>query len=380
MVYRVVNIIEEARLGGPQVRIANVACALKNRVETTVVMPVLNSERFCNKLDECGVTYKKFRLSRITKDFRVALRYIFFSVFEVIQLVRYFRKEQFDLVHVSGGAWQYKGVIAGKLSGRKVVWHLNDTSMPFILRKVFSILSVLPDAFIFASERTKEYYSSLIKKNKLEFVIPAPVDTDFFSPKLPIVGDDRLIASWRNKIVVGTVSNLSPVKGLDVFVDVASSLNKKFSNIQFVVVGLVDSKRSIYKTLMKKIKDLNVTNISFIGQRDDVRALLGRFDLYLSTSYTESSPISIWEAMSMGKTIVSTDVGDVARYVISGQSGEILKIGDVDGLVNAIENLLTNKKRMFEYAKRSREIAVDKLDISKCIDLHEHAYNKILNS
>lgn len=43
---RIANIVEEGKVGGPQVRIVMVAYALKERVETTVIMPVENSEVF----------------------------------------------------------------------------------------------------------------------------------------------------------------------------------------------------------------------------------------------------------------------------------------------------------------------------------------------
>jgi len=55
-----------------------------------------------------------------------------------------------DIVHCNG-AWQVKGIIAGKLAGAKVVWHLNDTRMPFFIKVVFSFLAVSScDAFIAA--------------------------------------------------------------------------------------------------------------------------------------------------------------------------------------------------------------------------------------
>ena len=49
---RVANIIEEGRLGGPQIRIVRVAKAMKSCVNTLVVMPNHNSADFmqlCNK-------------------------------------------------------------------------------------------------------------------------------------------------------------------------------------------------------------------------------------------------------------------------------------------------------------------------------------------
>ncbi len=375
---RVANIIEEGKLGGPQVRIANVACALKSRVETTVVLPLENSERFRAKLEECDIPYKIFNLSRITKEVRVALRYLFFSWYEVLQLVRYFRKENFDLIHVSGGSWQYKGVIAGKLAGRKVVWHLNDTSMPWFFRKIFFMLSGLVDAYIFASERSRKYYESMIRTSRPIFVIPAPVDTDYF---LPGVRDEREIAAydgWEGKFVVGTVANVNPIKGVDILIRVASKINLITKNVVFVVAGeIYQRQQDHYERLKHLCDELGVTNVEFIGAVNDIRSLLDHFDIYLCTSYAESSPISVWEAMSMGKAIVSSNVGDVPVYVRNGESGKIAEVGDVDVLADKVMALIQDESRRIRYGEKAREIAVNNLHISICAEKHAKAYHSI---
>ena len=43
---RVINFIEEGKLGGPQVRIVRVARSISETIETIVVMPENNSEYF----------------------------------------------------------------------------------------------------------------------------------------------------------------------------------------------------------------------------------------------------------------------------------------------------------------------------------------------
>ena len=377
---KVANIIEEARLGGPQVRVANVACSIKDEVTTTVIMPCDNSKNFVDKLDSCKVRYKLFPLTRVTKELKVAVKYIVFTLFEIISLVKYFRIKKFDLIHVSGGSWQYKGILAGKISNTKLVWHLNDTSMPWVFRKIFSLLSTMPDAYIFASERTRDYYSGLIKNYKMEFVIPAPVDTEWFSPNVMVDGDKELIQLWENKTVIGMVANLSPIKGIDIFIQVAVELNKEFSDFQFVVIGAKsESQSSLHDKLIGMLKDLNVTNIKFVGRRNDLRPLLKRIDIYVCSSYAESSPISVWEAMSMAKPIVSADVGDVGKYVLSGESGEVVPVADVIAMKDAIIRLFRAPQRMKYFGMRAREIAIENLDIKLCADRHIAAYKKILD-
>ena len=58
---RVVNIIEEGKLGGPQLRIASVAEKLtKYNIKTTVILPSDESSEFLALLDDKKVLYKVF--------------------------------------------------------------------------------------------------------------------------------------------------------------------------------------------------------------------------------------------------------------------------------------------------------------------------------
>lgn len=368
-------------MGGPQVRIAAVACALKGRVDTTVIVPEENSEVFRARLDERGIIYKAMPITGLTRQWTAALRYIIFSFLEVYRLAAYFREHRFDVVHVSGGAWQYKGVVAGKLAGCAVAWHLNDTSMPWLIRRVFALFSRLADGYIFASERSRKYYGELMPNGKDEFVIPAPVDTIIFDPALSISGDEALIAQWADKRVIGTVGNVNRVKGFDYFIRMAAALNRQYDSLQFVVVGpIYKSQQRYYESLVALCQELGVANIVFVGARADVRPLLKRFDVYVCSSRAESSPISVWEAMAMAKPIVSTDVGDVALHVKDGGSGYIVNVGDVDRLAQRIGQLIEDDGLCKRFGESARMAAVSELGLERCARQHLEAYTKLAST
>jgi glycosyltransferase involved in cell wall biosynthesis len=261
------------------------------------------------------------------------------------------------------------------LSRKKVIWHLNDTSMPLFIRLSFSFFSNFVDSYIFASERSKNYYKSLNMKNKPEFVIPAPVDTIDFDCNKKYNGDKELIKEWSDKIIIGTVANISPVKGLELFIKSAQILNKEINSIHFVVVGRIfKNQKKYYKSLIDLCKTLSVNNISFINGRNDIRPLLKRFNVYICSSKAESSPISVWEAMSMSKPIVSTDVGDVSKYVKNNYNGFI--ISDHKELAVKTLFFINNKDNSLKFGANSRKSAIDNLDIKICASKHYNAYSE----
>ena len=75
-----------------------------------------------------------------------------------------------------------------------------------------------------------------------------------------------------------------------------------------------------------------------------MRPLLKRFDVYVCSSKAESSPISVWEAMSMAKPIVSTSVGDVPLYVQNEHNGYIVEIENTNQWLIVFLNYLEMKR------------------------------------
>ena len=375
----VAMILEEGRLGGPQIYVTLVADALEKQINTTLVLPSEISDPFRRKLQESpGLAYKTFKLTRISNNLRSIMKYLFLFIPETYRIYGYFKKERFDIVYVAGGSWQYKGVIAGRLAKAKVIWHLNDTYTPFFIRCVFSLLSSFADAFTFASERTKKYYLPLIRKERIGFAIPQPVDTSYFSTNSISNRKDEMPV-YHNKVLIGTVANINPLKGLDVFIKVISRLNNNIDNLTFVVVGNVfSSQKKYFNNLRKMINRLEIDNIKFIGYQNDIRTILKEFDLFICTSKAESGPMTLWEAMSMEKAVVTTDVGDVSKYVRSGYSGEIVSIGDVDGMTKKIMELIMDEKKRKIYGSRAREIVIQNLDVSICAEKHLTVFQHIV--
>ena len=376
---KVANIIEEGRIGGPQSRMLVVAASLDKRISTTLIFPKTNSDELQQKSDKLGVEYLLLPLTTLKRDWKTITKYLIFFIFEVIMISILLKKHKFDIVHISGGSWQYKGVLAAKLVGIKSVWHLNDTFVPNIIRKIFSFTSFFADSFIYASHQTKKYYSKLISSNKKNFLIQAPVDIHFFNPNKNYQFDKFLKKKkFKKKIVIGTVANINPAKGLDTFIKAKKELLSFEKDIIFIIVGSISkSQKKYYDYLNNIIKDGNIKDIYFINSRRDVRPLLKRFDIYVCSSDNEASPLSVWEAMSMKKPIVSTNAGDIGKFIVNGVNGYLVNVGDEIALGKKIKKLSLNSNLRKKFGELARKTAIKKLDLKICTQLHLSAYQSI---
>jgi glycosyltransferase involved in cell wall biosynthesis len=94
----------------------------------------------------------------------------------------------------------------------------------------------------------------------------------------------------------------------------------------------------------------------FLGNRQDVPALLGVADLMILPSLADAMPMTVIEAMALGTPIVASAVGDIPT-MLNGRAGVCVPPGDVSALANEIATLLTDEPRRRELGEAGREIA-----------------------
>lgn len=379
---RVCNVDEEGRFGGPERRIVLVAKALKALgVETHVVYPRLDSERFATELRKAMVAGSALNITRLSKEKKVAARYLLRFLAEIYQLGEFFRKHDFNLIHVNG-SYQFKVALSARMVGIPFIWHLNDTSMDSVVKKgCISIAKNWAAGLIFASNRVYDYY---IRGTPLEqiasFEIQAPVDTSIFDPNRTDP-DPRVSGATGRKIV--TVSGINPTKGLEYFIEMAASLQQRYDDLSFFVAGAeFSSQRRYYKYLKDLIVSckLSIQNFTFTGMLEDVPSFLCGADIFVLTSVSEASPSAVWEAMAMGRAIVATDVGSVSQYIENGKSGFVVPVKDVRALREKVGVLLDNPVLRQEMGTKARQVALDNLDVTVIARRHAFFYRKILAS
>jgi len=120
-IIKVANIIEESRLGGPQMRMCLVAERIKKlkqnkKILINFIFPKKDSKQFSSRCSQSGIDYIIFPFSKISRNWFSIIKYILFYPFEIIMLAILLKKNSYDIVHVSGGSKQTKGIIAANIS------------------------------------------------------------------------------------------------------------------------------------------------------------------------------------------------------------------------------------------------------------------------
>jgi glycosyltransferase involved in cell wall biosynthesis len=118
--------------------------------------------------------------------------------------------------------------------------------------------------------------------------------------------------------------------------------------------------------------------VHFLGTRRDIPALIRASVAALLPSVREGLPRSVMEAMSLAVPVIGSDIRGT-RDLLSGGGGHLVRVGDLDGLAQAMEWILDNPESAREMGRRGRS-ALDKYDLQSVLKLHEAVYQRVLNT
>jgi glycosyltransferase involved in cell wall biosynthesis len=164
-----------------------------------------------------------------------------------------------------------------------------------------------------------------------------------------------------DSILIVMASSILPAKGQLDLIKCFSSLSDKFKNIHLLLAGTAVESSPDSKRYFNEIQDyVNLNNLShhvhFIGWRNDIRDIYKNADIYVSTSYSESFPDAVREAMLASLPVIVTDVGGTRELVNIGENGYLFKPGDVQILKYYLEDLINNKSSRIKMGLVSKEI------------------------
>jgi glycosyltransferase involved in cell wall biosynthesis len=98
---------------------------------------------------------------------------------------------------------------------------------------------------------------------------------------------------------------------------------------------------SLYDQFKRQAAEISTTGIEFYDKMPRHRFLkfMSGFDLYLSASRSDSSPVSLIEAMALGLIPIAADIPGVAEW-LTPDSGYLFPENDTGSLEHTIEKII----------------------------------------
>ena len=384
---KVLNVLLDDRIGGAHVRIFRIARQLKERgIEYYQAVPNGNGEA-PDYVGKAGVTVYRCKLGtphfiRSFKTFFLNIIYLINFIPSIYSLIRIIKLKDIDIVHLHG-LLNFQGALAALFTKRLVVWHFHEALYPkFLLAILRPFIRVIGDSFVHISESTRNYYKtgSSIK----EAIIYEPVDIEKFKPSLiKEVQKDNLRKKLNvrcDDIILGSVGNITWVKGYENLIVAMGTLKKKQKNLKLLIIGkILSTQTGYFKRLKRLVYSLGLEkDVYFLGMREDIPQLLSLMDIFIMPSLTEGTPISIMEAMSMKLPVIASRVGGIPELVSDGRTGLLVNPGNPDEITDAVLNLLKDSGKRREMGVRAREVVGTKFSSENCVRGHEKLYKKLV--
>jgi len=103
-------------------------------------------------------------------------------------------------------------------------------------------------------------------------------------------------------------------------------------------------------------------------------------DIFCRPSYSEGLPLTLLEAMASGLPVVVSDVAGVGDILDDGDTGLLVKPGNVDTLVSNLDYLLENPDEAIAMGERARETVLDGYTWDSRSESVVEIYSEILKS
>ena len=292
-----------------------------------------------------------------------------------------------DILHTFTAKPNIYGTIAGRLAKIPTIYNLveglgsfyvEDDLTSKTMRKVIEFLYKqvfrYANKVVFVNEDDPHYLmrKKVIDKDKVLVIKSVGVDTDEFSfnnVNPHEIENLRTSLATQNKKVVLMIARAIWHKGIKEYYDAADQL--KNENIQFILVGGTDEGNPSCADL----DFLMQGNVTYLGQRQDIKELIALCDVFVLPSYREGVPRTLLEAASMCKPIVTTDTVGCREVVKTGENGFLVPIKNSTMLAEKIACLINDEKLCHTMGIRSREIAVSEFDVNVVVEQYLKLYN-----
>jgi GT2 family glycosyltransferase/glycosyltransferase involved in cell wall biosynthesis len=239
---------------------------------------------------------------------------------------------QFDVV-VANTVVSWRAVRAAHSEGKPVIWYLHETLVAVrLIREIPEMRTTLELATLLVTptRQTARIFEG-ITHTPIE-VVPYGI------PAVRVASDN---ADNRDVTFI-TLASVESRKGQDILIEAIKELPAKIrKTARFKMVG-----RHLDPAFFEKVKAsaTGLSGVEFTGELNHAKSLelLAGSGSLICCSRDETMPITILEAMSLGRVIISVNVGGIGEWVRDEMNGLLVERENPRALAGAIERCMTD--------------------------------------
>ena len=281
------------------------------------------------------------------KSLRVILYYL--------KIVRYLRKEKFDILHVH--LLYSIGPLVGLLAGLRVLTTIHSDVHYGPLERFCMRRS---DLVLGCGSQVIRNLGNFIPGRKLKLLNNAirPIALNTSQPKDTL---SSMGLNGSNKIVL-SIGRLMKVKGYDLLIEAFRRVLDKEPDAVLLIAGEGPDREKLEQQIKAAVL---YKHVRLLGLVDNVNELLDLCDVYVNSSRWEGLPMTLLEAVAHKTPVVATDVGGNYEIVKNEETGLLVPPERADLLAEGILKILGDKIFADHLAEKAFELFEKNYSIEK---------------
>jgi glycosyltransferase involved in cell wall biosynthesis len=307
------------------------------------MIPRFDPERYNVAL----VSLRKKDLSEETlESMGIDISYLHKSKFDpatLTALLKVMDRQQTDILHLHGYGATTFGRIAGVMRGLPTILHehANLTDTPWFQKVADRMLAPATDLAIAVSKSTADFviHARQMPSERVKVVYLGVPLEEFSRPRTveEIAAARHELGASPDEFLVGSVTRLHDSKGNSYLVEAAQTVLAERPKTRFVVFG----EGPLRPELEAQVRALRIGDrFAFTGFARDVARVVSAFDISAFPSLWEGTPLTVFEALAMGKPIVATDADGLVDVLRHDHDAVIVPRRDADALARALVRLI----------------------------------------
>ncbi len=183
---------------------------------------------------------------------------------------------------------------------------------------------------------------------------------------------------WEPEGAIGILGRLDKIKGHETFIEAASILKTRLSNIKFLIAG--ESSPERLGVLQNKVRQLELgSSVEFLGRVEDIWEFISSCRIGIVSSLgSEAVSRATLEWMSAGRPVISSRVGGLPDLIREGENGLLFAPGNADELASGVKKLIDFPQEAQRMGQESKKRFETLLSLEKFGEKSEQVFKKIL--
>ena len=177
------------------------------------------------------------------------------------------------------------------------------------------------------------------------------------------------------EICLGTIARLDPIKNHRMMLDAFKIVISSDVNAKLMIVGDGEEMTNIKKQI--EALDLH-KHVILTGYESKPQHHLAMMDIYLLSSLSEGTSMTLLEAMSLGKPCIATDAGGNPEIVEHQYNGLVTANDNAQEFATAIITLCQNPALQKEMGQHSRKRYQQQFSLQSMVRSYQQLYAQLL--